>query len=92
MSNTSFNGAGETTRSSRVEAAMAVRVKKGLPNGDLFVEGTKVLMVNEEELHIYVSGVIRPEEGWTFHSRRGREASDSGVGGRRLRLPARCAR
>jgi flagellar L-ring protein precursor FlgH len=62
MSKTSFDGKGETTRSSRVEAAMAVRVKKALPNGDLFVEGTKVLKVNEEELHIYVSGVIRPED------------------------------
>lgn len=62
MSKTSFDGNGETTRSSRVEAAMAVRVKKQLPNGDLFVEGTKVLMVNQEELHIYVSGVIRPED------------------------------
>lgn len=62
MGKTSFDGTGQTTRSSRVEAAMAVRVKKQLPNGDLFVEGTKVLMVNEEELHIYVSGVIRPED------------------------------
>jgi flagellar L-ring protein precursor FlgH len=62
MSKTNFDGSGETTRSSRVQAAMAVRVKKQLPNGDLFVEGTKVLMVNEEELHIYVSGVIRPED------------------------------
>ena len=61
LSKSSFAGKGETTRSSRVEAAMAVRVKKTLPNGDLFIEGTKVLMVNEEELHIYVSGVIRPE-------------------------------
>jgi flagellar L-ring protein precursor FlgH len=62
MSQTSFDGKGETTRSSRVQAAMAVRVKKMLPNGDLFVEGTKVLMVNDEELHIYVSGVVRPED------------------------------
>lgn len=62
LGNSNFSGSGATTRSSRVQAAMAVRVKKGLPNGDLFVEGTKVLMVNEEELHIYVSGVIRPED------------------------------
>jgi flagellar L-ring protein FlgH len=62
MSKSNFAGTGETTRSSRVQAAMAVRVKKLLPNGDLFVEGTKVLMVNEEELHIYVSGVVRPED------------------------------
>jgi flagellar L-ring protein precursor FlgH len=62
LSKTSFDGKGETTRGSRVQAAMAVRVKKELPNGDLFVEGTKVLMVNDEELHIYVSGVVRPED------------------------------
>jgi flagellar L-ring protein precursor FlgH len=62
MGKSNFDGKGETTRTSRVQAAMAVRVKKQLPNGDLFVEGTKVLMVNEEELHIYVSGVIRPED------------------------------
>lgn len=62
MGSSAFSGTGETSRSSRVQAAMAVRVKKALPNGDLFCEGTKVLMVNEEELHIYVSGVIRPED------------------------------
>jgi flagellar L-ring protein precursor FlgH len=62
LGKSNFDGKGATTRGSRVQAAMAVRVKKLLPNGDLFVEGTKVLMVNEEELHIYVSGVVRPED------------------------------
>ena len=57
-----IDGRGETTRESRVRAAIAVRVKQGLPNGDLFVEGTKVVLVNDEELHIYISGVIRPED------------------------------
>jgi flagellar L-ring protein precursor FlgH len=62
MSESSFSGAGSTQRSSRIEAAIAVRVRRLLPNGDLFVEGTKILMVNDEELHIYVSGVIRPQD------------------------------
>jgi flagellar L-ring protein precursor FlgH len=62
MSQRSFDGRGETSRESRVRAAIAVRVKQGLPNGDLFVEGTKVVLVNDEELHIYISGVIRPED------------------------------
>ncbi|MEY4515424.1 MAG: hypothetical protein RLZZ450_7546, partial [Pseudomonadota bacterium] len=31
-------------------------------NGDLFVEGTKVILINEEEVHIYVSGAIRAED------------------------------
>jgi flagellar L-ring protein precursor FlgH len=30
-----------------------------LPNGDLFVEGTKVVMINHEEYHLYISGVLR---------------------------------
>ncbi len=58
----SFEGGGSTGRSSRLRASIAVRVRRVLPNGDLFVEGTKVLMVNEEELHIYVSGVVRPAD------------------------------
>jgi len=62
MSSSSFDGSGETTRGSRVRASIAVRVRETLPNGDLFVEGTKVLLVNDEELHIYISGVIRPED------------------------------
>jgi flagellar L-ring protein precursor FlgH len=62
VSETSFRGDGSTTRESRVRGAIAVRVKQGLPNGDLFVEGTKVVLVNDEELHIYLSGVIRPED------------------------------
>ena len=39
-----------------------MRVRRVLPNGDLFIEGTKVLLINAEELHIYVSGVIRPQD------------------------------
>jgi flagellar L-ring protein FlgH len=33
-----------------------------MPNGDLYVEGTKVVMINNEEYHLYVSGVIRPAD------------------------------
>ena len=31
-----------------------------LPNGDFYVEGSKVLLVNSEENHLYLSGVVRP--------------------------------
>jgi flagellar L-ring protein precursor FlgH len=62
MSKSKFKGDGQTERGSRVQASIAARVHKLLPNGDLFIEGTKVLMVNDEELHIYVSGVVRPED------------------------------
>lgn len=62
MGQSQFDGSGSTARSSRLQASIAVRVRRVLPNGDLFVEGTKVLLVNDEELHIYLSGVIRPQD------------------------------
>lgn len=61
-SESTFDADGETRRESSVRAAIAVRVKRVLPNGDFFVEGTKVVAINDEELAIYVSGVIRPED------------------------------
>ena len=57
-----FSGNGAVARKGQVTATLPVRVRQVLPSGDLFVEGTKVLKVNDEELHIYVSGVIRPED------------------------------
>ena len=39
-----------------------MRVKRQLPNQDLYIEGTKVVMINHEEYHLYISGVIRPTD------------------------------
>lgn len=54
-----FTGAGQVKREGTVTATLPVRVVQILPSGDLFVEGTKVVMVGEEEHHIYVSGIVR---------------------------------
>ena len=62
MSEYNFDGDGSTERGSRVSAVVAVRLKQRLPNGDFFVEGTKVILINDEELHVYVSGVIRTQD------------------------------
>jgi flagellar L-ring protein precursor FlgH len=62
MSESNFNGKGTTSRGNRLDGSISVRVKKVLPNGDLFVEGTKVILINDEEVHMYVSGVIRAED------------------------------
>jgi flagellar L-ring protein precursor FlgH len=62
MSEHEFSSRGETSRESRVRATLAVRVRRELPNHDLYIEGTKVILINDEELHIYISGVIRPED------------------------------
>lgn len=62
MGKSAFHAGGDTSRDTRVLGSIAVRVKKVLPNGDLFVEGTKVILINDEEVHIYVSGAIRAED------------------------------
>jgi flagellar L-ring protein precursor FlgH len=54
-----FTGNGQVQRQGTVTAVLPVRVVQILPSGDLFVEGTKVVMVGEEEHHIYVSGIVR---------------------------------
>jgi len=59
-SDSSFDGEGSIQRSGRLTAVLPVRVRRRLPNGDLFVEGTKVIMVGNEEHHLYVSGIVRP--------------------------------
>ncbi len=57
-----FSGQGTTQRAGTLNGLVGVHVKQELPNGDLFVEGTKVVMINHEEYHLYVSGVIRPSD------------------------------
>ena len=58
-SKSGFAGAGDTARNGELSGSIAVRVAKEMPNGDLFLEGTKVVMINNEEYHLYVSGLVR---------------------------------
>jgi flagellar L-ring protein FlgH len=62
MSDMNFQGDGQTSRDGALKGVIAVRVKQQLPNEDLFVEGTKVVMINQEEYHLYISGLIRPTD------------------------------
>jgi flagellar L-ring protein precursor FlgH len=55
-----FHGDGTTGRSERLTATVPAVVKQVLPNGNLFVEGHRVILVNSEEHHFYISGVVRP--------------------------------
>jgi flagellar L-ring protein precursor FlgH len=62
MGDSSFSGAGTTSRNNKLDGSISLRVKKVLPNGDLFVEGTKIILINDEQVQMYVSGVIRAED------------------------------
>jgi len=57
-----FSGKGQTTSSGKVNATLTARIKGVLPNGDYYIEGNKVVMINEEESHLYISGVVRPSD------------------------------
>jgi len=55
-----FKGEGTTTRTEDLQATVPAVVRKRFPNGNLFIEGHRVILVNDEEHHFYVSGMIRP--------------------------------
>jgi len=57
---TRFAVTGSTARTERLIATVPAVVRKVLPNGDLFIEGHRVVLVNNEEHHFYISGVVRP--------------------------------
>ena len=61
-SKSQFAGAGDTGRSGELSGKIAVRVINEMPNGDLFLEGTKVVLINNEEYHLYISGLARPTD------------------------------
>jgi flagellar L-ring protein precursor FlgH len=60
MSKSSFKGQGDTNRSEYLTATVPAMVSKVLSNGNLFIEGHRVILVNSEEQHFYISGVVRP--------------------------------
>jgi len=55
-----YEGSGATTRRGDVKATVPAVVRKVLHNGNLFIEGHRVILVNDEEYHFYISGVVRP--------------------------------
>jgi flagellar L-ring protein precursor FlgH len=59
-SGNSTNADGNTARTERLTATVPAIVRKVLPNGNLFIEGHRVVLVNSEEQHFYISGVVRP--------------------------------
>jgi len=57
-----FDGKGETTRSSRLNAYITVQVVHVFPNGNLALQGSRQVRVNNENQVINIQGVIRPED------------------------------
>jgi flagellar L-ring protein precursor FlgH len=59
QTDSSFESQGSTGRQQRLTATVPAVIRKRLPSGDFFIEGHRVILVNHEEHHFYVSGVAR---------------------------------
>jgi len=59
-SDTTFKGAGTTTRSGNLTATITARVTEVLPNGDLGLEGVREIGINGDRQMIVLTGVVRP--------------------------------
>lgn len=57
-----FDGQGRTSRAGMVSAVVSARVVQVLSNGNLLVEGSKQVVINEETEILTVSGMVRPED------------------------------
>ena len=57
---TTLNGQGTTSRTTTLTTVISARVTHVLRNGNLVVEGTKIVGINSENQTITVRGVIRP--------------------------------
>lgn len=61
-SDSSFKGAGVTTRTSDLSASLTARVAEVLPNGDLVLEGVREIEVNGDRQIVVLTGVVRARD------------------------------
>jgi flagellar L-ring protein precursor FlgH len=74
-----FSGSGRTTRNDQLQTTLAAVVKRVLPGGSLFVEANKLILLNNEEHHFYLSGVVRPSDIETDNSVRSSLIADAQI-------------
>ncbi|MGF1613479.1 MAG: flagellar basal body L-ring protein FlgH [Gammaproteobacteria bacterium] len=61
-SSTEFEGAGKSTQSNSLSGEITVTVAEVLANGNLVVQGEKLLTLNQGHEHIRFSGIVRPAD------------------------------
>lgn len=55
-----YEGEGTTSRSQSIQARVSVQVVDVRPNGDLVIEGSRVIDINGESEVVYLSGSVNP--------------------------------
>jgi len=61
-SSNEFDGDSASSQSNQLTGNIAVTVAEVLPNGNLVVQGEKILTLNQGHEHIRISGVVRTED------------------------------
>jgi flagellar L-ring protein precursor FlgH len=59
-SDVTFDGQADSSQSNRLDGSITVTVTERLPNGNLRVQGEKLITINQGEEFIRLEGVIRP--------------------------------
>jgi flagellar L-ring protein precursor FlgH len=57
-----FDGKGDAAQSNQLTGDITVSVAQVLPNGNLVVQGEKVLTLNRGNEYLRLSGIVRPED------------------------------
>ena len=57
-----YDGKGTTARNGELKATVTARITEVLDNGNLLIEGTKLVAINNEEEILEVSGTIRADD------------------------------
>ena len=57
-----FKGSGKTERKEKLIATLTTQIVEVLPNGNLRIEGTKTVTVNNEMQIVKLSGIVRPSD------------------------------
>jgi len=57
-----IQGQGQTSRETVLTTTLSARVVQVLPNGNLVIEGTKLIRVNSEQQWITLRGIVRPSD------------------------------
>ena len=55
-----LDGQAQTSRQTTLSTALSARVIKVLSNGDLVIEGTKLIAINSEHQTVNLRGIVRP--------------------------------
>jgi flagellar L-ring protein FlgH len=57
-----YDGKGGTSRAGQLVASLSARITKVHDNGNLVIEGSKIVEINEEKEIIKVNGIVRPQD------------------------------